>query len=124
MAKASASAGWLQELAKFREYQDGTSRGHVPETEEYGISSVVFHRYDRPFHPGRLNTVLKGFGNYASSIAAASTAAAGNTRQKGKGKNGKKAAGKKQEALEGLASLALRRLFRNKAALIHKFWGC
>ncbi|ROI05819.1 GTP-binding protein [Chryseobacterium sp. G0240] len=42
--KAQASAGWQKEL------QAGQ---HVPETEEYGISSMVF-RDKRPFHPVRL----------------------------------------------------------------------
>ena len=41
--KASQSAGWLQEL----------NNEHIPETEEYGISSFVF-RSERPFHPERL----------------------------------------------------------------------
>ena len=41
--KASRSAGWIKEL----------ENEHVPETEEYGISSFVF-RSDRPFHPERL----------------------------------------------------------------------
>ena len=41
--KASQSAGWIKEL-------DGH---HSPETEEYGISSIVF-RSQKPFHPGRL----------------------------------------------------------------------
>ncbi|MDR7130846.1 G3E family GTPase [Algoriphagus sp. 4150] len=40
--KAEQAAGWLKELNK----------EHVPETEEYGISSFVF-RDHRPFHPGR-----------------------------------------------------------------------
>ncbi|WP_185286000.1 GTP-binding protein [Chryseobacterium indologenes] len=42
--KAQASAGWQKEL------QNGH---HTPETEEYGISSLVF-RNKRPFHPMRL----------------------------------------------------------------------
>lgn len=40
--KTSQSAGWIEEL----------NREHVPETEEYGISSFVF-RDKRPFHPVR-----------------------------------------------------------------------
>ena len=44
--KAEQSAGWIQELNKV---EDG---GHVPETQEYGISSFVF-RDQRPFHPKR-----------------------------------------------------------------------
>ena len=47
--KAEQSAGWLKELNK----------EHVPETEEYGISSFVY-RNRRPFHPGR-------FWNYISN---------------------------------------------------------
>lgn len=41
--QASQSAGWIKEL----------NEEHVPETEEYGISSFVF-RSSKPFHPGRL----------------------------------------------------------------------
>ncbi|RTZ02191.1 GTP-binding protein [Flavobacterium sp. RSP49] len=40
--EAEASAGWMQELEGI----------HMPETEEYGISSFVF-RDERPFHPCR-----------------------------------------------------------------------
>lgn len=40
--KTSQSAGWIAEL----------EREHVPETEEYGISSFVY-RSRAPFHPGR-----------------------------------------------------------------------
>jgi len=45
--KAEASAGWLREL----------ENDHVPETEEYGISSFVF-RSKKPFHPERFLTYL------------------------------------------------------------------
>ncbi len=43
LERAARAPGWVAEL----------NGDHVPETEEYGISSVVF-RADRPFHPGRL----------------------------------------------------------------------
>lgn len=42
-AEASTSAGWIEELHRDH---------HIPETEEYGISSFVF-RESRPFHPER-----------------------------------------------------------------------
>ncbi|OAD40872.1 GTP-binding protein [Polaribacter atrinae] len=45
--KAEASAGWLKEL----------ENEHVPETEEYGINSLVF-RSKKPFHPERFLTYL------------------------------------------------------------------
>ncbi|MBT2508771.1 GTP-binding protein [Streptomyces sp. ISL-98] len=43
LEKAQLAPGWVREL----------NGDHVPETEEYGISSTVF-RAERPFHPGRL----------------------------------------------------------------------
>ncbi|EAR12970.1 putative nitrile hydratase activator-like regulatory protein [Polaribacter irgensii 23-P] len=49
--KAEASAGWIKEL----------ENEHVPETEEYGISSFVF-RSKKPFHPERfLNYLNEAF---------------------------------------------------------------
>lgn len=40
---ASQGAGWIKEL----------NEEHIPETEEYGISSIVY-RSNKPFHPVRL----------------------------------------------------------------------
>lgn len=45
--QASQAAGWIQEL----------NAEHMPETEEYGISSTVF-RSSRPFHPERFWSYL------------------------------------------------------------------
>lgn len=46
--KASESPGWLKEM-----------RGeHIPETEEYNISSISF-KSDRPFHPERFLTFIE-----------------------------------------------------------------
>ncbi|QKW53404.1 GTP-binding protein [Streptomyces buecherae] len=47
MERAQQAPGWVREL----------NGDHVPETEEYGISSTVF-RSGRPFHPGRLWTFV------------------------------------------------------------------
>lgn len=54
MEEAQVSAGWLHELAK---------PAHTPETEEYGISSLVFRTRERPFHSQRLADILNGFGS-------------------------------------------------------------
>ncbi|MBL1086510.1 GTP-binding protein [Streptomyces actinomycinicus] len=43
LERAQQAPGWVMEL----------NGDHVPETEEYGISSTVF-RAEAPFHPGRL----------------------------------------------------------------------
>ena len=45
--KAEASAGWIKELES----------EHIPETEEYGIVSIVF-RTKKPFHPERFISYL------------------------------------------------------------------
>lgn len=45
---ASESAGWQQELNSI----------HTPETEEYGISSMIY-RDKKPFHPQRFNDFLQ-----------------------------------------------------------------
>ncbi len=47
--RAQAAPGWMQELAG----------NHVPETEEYGISSFVFQAR-RPFHPRRFWDFVNG----------------------------------------------------------------
>ncbi|MFF4958859.1 GTP-binding protein [Streptomyces sp. NPDC001222] len=47
LERAQQAPGWVMEL----------NGDHVPETEEYGISSTVF-RSDVPFHPGRLWTFV------------------------------------------------------------------
>eukprot|EP00392_Amoebophrya_sp_AT5.2_P015133 g15327.t1 len=55
---AQSAAGWIQELS---------GGVHVPETEEYGISSVVF-RANRPFHPKKLRDILNGFGHVSDHV--------------------------------------------------------
>lgn len=52
LEEAQTSAGWIQELS---------GAAHVPETEEYGISSMVF-RARRPFHPKKLFNLIQGMG--------------------------------------------------------------
>ncbi|WP_445529422.1 GTP-binding protein [Streptomyces cyslabdanicus] len=47
LERAQQAPGWVMEL----------NGDHVPETEEYGISSTVF-RSELPFHPGRLWTFV------------------------------------------------------------------
>ncbi|WP_338682735.1 GTP-binding protein [Streptomyces acidiscabies] len=47
LERAQQAPGWVKEL----------NGDHVPETEEYGISSTVF-RSELPFHPGRLWTFV------------------------------------------------------------------
>ncbi|MBS4174918.1 GTP-binding protein [Bacillus sp. FJAT-49736] len=47
--KASQSAGWLKELE---------AEEHIPETDEYGISSFVY-RSNIPFHSERFNTWIE-----------------------------------------------------------------
>jgi hypothetical protein len=49
LSSASMLPGWQIELSGVQ---------HKPETEEYGISSFVY-RKDRPFHPDRLEELLK-----------------------------------------------------------------
>jgi G3E family GTPase len=49
LERAQQAPGWVQEL----------NGDHVPETEEYGISSLVF-RSSVPFHPGRLWDFVTG----------------------------------------------------------------
>jgi G3E family GTPase len=48
--KASQGAGWIKEL----------NNEHMPETEEYGISSFVYRRR-LPFHPERLMNFMENW---------------------------------------------------------------
>ncbi|GGG10484.1 putative metal chaperone YciC [Paenibacillus albidus] len=56
--KTSMSSGWIAELSK---------DGHTPETEEYGISSLVY-RKRIPFHPQRLSNF---FSNWPEEVVRA-----------------------------------------------------
>lgn len=58
MEEAQRSEAWQLELAK----------EHNPETEEYGISSMVYEADHAPFHPVRLFRIMRGFGDYSSAI--------------------------------------------------------
>ncbi|MCL8010033.1 GTP-binding protein [Streptomyces sp. AS02] len=60
LERAQQAPGWVREL----------NGDHVPETEEYGISSTVF-RAAAPFHPGRLWTFVTeelGSGTYGKVL--------------------------------------------------------
>ena len=54
MEEEQTTDAWIKEL----------NTKHTPETEEYGISSMVFESNEFPFHPERLDEVVKGFGHY------------------------------------------------------------
>lgn len=51
LESSSMLPGWAAELS-------GSGSNHKPETEEYGISSFIYHA-ERPFHPERLDRMLK-----------------------------------------------------------------
>ena len=81
MEKAQQSPGWVRELAL---EESGTK--HVSEMKQYGIGSLVFHNYDKPFHPERLAAILNGFGRLdkLSNEDRAKNLFAGVVRAKGK----------------------------------------
>jgi G3E family GTPase len=59
MDEMSAAAAWAIKLEK---------EEHTPETEEYGISSMIFVATDMPVHPERLAKILSGFGDYSVAL--------------------------------------------------------
>ena len=69
MEQESTFEAWIKELEK--------GEHHVPETEEYGVSSFVFRANEMPFHPGRLTKAVKSFGSYKSAIDMSSATAFG-----------------------------------------------
>ena len=59
LEKEETTDRWIEEM----------NTPHVPETEEYGVSSIIFESGEAPFHPERLNSVIKGFGKDAVARA-------------------------------------------------------
>ena len=57
MKKAQESSGWIKELA-----MEEKGIKHTSELKKYGIGSISFRNYEKPFHPERLATILNGFG--------------------------------------------------------------
>jgi G3E family GTPase len=57
--KAMSRPGWLKEM----------QNEHIPETQEYGISSFVY-KARRPFEPAKLNSFLKNGGKLSGIIRA------------------------------------------------------
>ena len=72
MAESQASLAWAQELEK---------EEHTPETEEYGISSMIFTAQE-PFHPERFAMTLRGFGQYGSLMEIESDGLEDDTEEK------------------------------------------
>lgn len=70
--EAMTGAGWVQEL----------QTPHVPESEEFGISSFVF-RANRPFHPQRLFDLINKFVNVEDATQLRKGAIKGVIRSKG-----------------------------------------
>ncbi|KAA0176401.1 hypothetical protein FNF27_02097 [Cafeteria roenbergensis] len=86
MEEAARAPGWLKEL-----------RGeHVPETEEYAVTSFVL-RSHRPFHPARLNALMDSKLFSAGAVAASKSVA---------GAPGAHAEGEAEEAEEAAAAAA------------------